>query len=71
VCTLLELRKVKKLRLRFAKDLESCKRNFIQIKGHDKSLYHTGEEKTAASLILVFFIHFICAIISDRSASRY
>jgi hypothetical protein len=63
---LLELRELKNHRLCFAKNLESCKRNIIQIKECDKPLFHTGEEKTAKakSLTLVFFIQFACAVIS-------
>jgi hypothetical protein len=64
VCILLELQKVKKLRLHFAKTPESCERNDIKINGRDKPLYCTGEERTAKSLSRVFFIHFICAVIS-------
>ena len=58
---LVELRALRNLRLRFANDPE---RRTIQINGHDKPLYRTGEERTAKSLTLVFFIQFICAVAS-------
>ena len=34
--------------------------NVIQVKKHDKPLYHTGEERTAKSLTLIFFSCSIC-----------
>ena len=62
---LIELRKLKKLRLRFAKFNESHTNNIIKINGHDKPLYRTGEERTAKSLTLVYFIQLGCVLISS------
>ena len=56
---LLELRKLRKLRQRFANEKN---RKNIKIKGRDKPLYRTGEERTAISLTLVYFIQFTCTI---------
>ena len=59
---ILELQRLKKLRLRFAN--ESRTSDKIRINGQDKPLYHTGEERTAKSLTLVYFIQFSCILIS-------
>ena len=56
---LLELRKLRKLRQQFANEKD---RKTIKIKGRVKPLYRTGEERTAMSLTLVYFIQFICTI---------
>ena len=60
---LFELRKLKKLCQHFANKLSDTKK-VIQINGRDKLLYRTGEKRTAKSLTLVFFIQFICGVIS-------
>ena len=59
---LLELRELKNYRLRFANEIQNGK--FIQINGRDKPLYRTGEERTAKSLTLVYFIQFTCIAVS-------
>ena len=53
---LFELRVLKKIRQRFAKCNESCTNKVIKVNGRDKPLYRTGEERTAKSLSLVYFI---------------
>ena len=58
---LLELRALKKLRLRFAK--ESRTRKVVRIDRRDKPLFVTGEERTAKSLTLVYFIQFSCVFV--------
>ena len=63
VCILLELRKLKKFRQRFANESQNAK--VIKINGRDKPLYRTGEERTAKSLTLVYFIQFSCVFISS------
>ena len=55
---MLELRKLRNLRLQFANNLENCKEKVIKVNGHDKPLYCTGEERTAKLLTSVFFIQF-------------
>ena len=55
---LLELRKLRKLRQRSANE----NRKTIKIDGRVKPLYRTGEERTAVSLTLVYFIQFTCTI---------
>ena len=57
-----ELRKLKKLRLRYVN--ESRKGRVIRINQLDKPLYRTGEERTAKSLALVYFIQVSCGLIS-------
>ena len=59
---LIELRKLKKLRQRFAH--QSHKSMTVRVNGQDKPLYRTGEERTAKSLTLVYFIQMICIFIS-------
>ena len=59
---LLELQKLKKLRLRFAN--ESRTRRVIRINQLDKPLYRTGEERTAKSLALIYSIQVSCSLIS-------
>ena len=59
---LLELHKLKKLRLRFAN--ESRTRTVIRINQLDKPLNRTGEERTAKSLTFVYFIQVSSALIS-------
>jgi hypothetical protein len=59
---LVELRKLKMFRLRFAEG-DQANRN-IGIENLDKPLFRTGEERTAKSLVFVFFIQFSCIIIS-------
>ena len=60
---LLEMRRLKKLRQQFANESSQTSQT-SRIKGHDKPLYPNGEERTAKSLILVYFINFSCNIIS-------
>ena len=57
---LLELRQLKKLRVRFTNKSHMTSEQI----GCDKPLYRTGEERTAKSLTLVFFIQFSCILIS-------
>ena len=59
---LLELQQLKKLRLRFANESRTSK--VIQVSRRDKPLYRTGEERTAKSLTLVYFIQFSCILVS-------
>ena len=59
---LLELRELKQYRLRYVYEIQTSKT--VGINGHDRPLYHTGEERTAKSLILVYFIQFSCVFIS-------
>ena len=63
---LLEMRRLKKLRQQFANESSQTNQTSqtSRIKGHDKPLYPTGEERTAKSLILVYFINFSCNTIS-------
>ena len=58
---LIELRKLKKLRQRFAQ--QSRRGIFVRVNGQDKPLYRTGEERTAKSLTLVYFIQMICIFV--------
>ena len=58
---LVELRKLKIFRLRFAKEVQTGKD--ITIDKLDKPLFRTGEERTAKSLTFVFFIQFSCVFI--------
>ena len=63
---LIELQTLKKFRLRFANSNESHTNNMvIKINGRDKPLYRTGEERTAKSLALVYFIQLACIVISS------
>ena len=62
---LIELRTLKKLRLRFAELLNESHTKVIKINGRDKPLYRTGEERTAKSLALVYFIQLGCISISS------
>ena len=57
---LLELRQLKKSRLRFANENRTSR--VIQVNRCDRPLYHTGEERTARSLTLVYFIQFSCIL---------
>ena len=59
---LLELRELKKFRLHYIQ--QSRTSTVIRINGRDKPLYRNGEERTAKSLTLVYFIHFSCIFIS-------
>ena len=59
---LVELQKLKKFRLRFAEEVQTGKH--VRIDELDKPLFRTGEERTAKSLTLVYFIQFICVFIS-------
>ena len=59
---LLELQKLKRLRLLFVK--ESRIKRVVTINGQDKPLYLTEEERTAKSLTLIYFIHFVGDFIS-------
>ena len=59
---LLELRELKMYRLRFANVIQTS--TFVQINRRDKPLYCTGEERTAKSLTLVYFIQFSCIAVS-------
>ena len=59
---LVELQKLKKFRLRFAEEVQTSKH--VRIDELDKPLFRTGEERTAKSLTLVYFIQFICVFIS-------
>ena len=62
---LLELHELKKYRMRFANSESIQTSNMvIRINGYDKPLNHRGEERTAKSLILVYFIQFTCVFIS-------
>ena len=61
---LLELRELKKYRLRYTYEIQTSKTSTVRIKGRDKPLYRTGEERTAKSLILVYFIQFSSVFIS-------
>ena len=58
---LLELRELKKLRLRFAKKSRTHK--VVRVNRRDKPLFVTGEERTAKSLTLVYFIQFSCVFV--------
>ena len=58
-----ELRALKKLRQRLTKESQT-NTVAIRINWLDKPLYHTGEERTAKSLTLVYYIHFGCVFIS-------
>ena len=57
-----ELRKLKKLRQQFVNRKTS---KVVRINNRYKPLYRTGEERTAKSLALAFFIQFICILISS------
>ena len=59
---LVELRKLKRLRQRFVQ--QSHRGMIVKVNGQDKPLYCTGEERTAKSLTLVYFIQFICIFTS-------
>lgn len=56
-----ELRQLKKLRLHYIQQSRTSKS--VRINGRDKPLYCTGEERTAKSLTLVYFIHFSCIFV--------
>ena len=60
---LMELRELKKLRLRFANESSQASK-VVRLNRHDKPLYRTGEVRTAKSLTLVYFIQFSCVFIS-------
>jgi hypothetical protein len=64
---LIELRTLKKIRQRHVKcnDSENCTNTTIKINGRDKPLYRTGEERTAKSLSLIYFIQLGCILISS------
>ena len=62
VRVLVKLRNLKKLRLRFAE--QSRRDQVVRINGRDKPLYCTGEERTAKSLALIYFIQFFSITIS-------
>ena len=53
---LLELRKLNRLRLRFSEQ-SSHRDGIARINEQDRPIYTTGEERTAKSFALVFFIH--------------
>ena len=56
---LLELHDLKRYRLHLANEL-----NTSAVVRCDKPLNHTGEERTAKSLILIYFIQFSCVFVS-------
>ena len=57
-----ELQELRKLRLRYAYEIQTSK--VVRINRRDKPLYRTGEERTAKSLALVYFIQFSCVFVS-------
>ena len=57
-----ELRELKQLRLHFVEQSRMGK--VVRINGRDRPLYATGEERTAKSLTLTYFIQFVCVFIS-------
>jgi hypothetical protein len=62
---LIELRTLKKFRLRYMESNESdTNTKTIKINGRDKPLYCTGEERTAKSLTLAYLIQLVIILIS-------
>ena len=59
-----ELRNLKNIRSRFSSFKQTRTNKIVRIDGRDRPLYISGEEGTAKSLALIYFIHFFAISVS-------